>query len=471
MDRGQIPGFYYDEEKKKYFKVQANHLVPNGAKYSKGSIKQEQRQVKKRKSEEKKQARLHKQAVQRSSVLRNPILGSAGLGREHGGGPRITTSSLIAKDTALVSQWQPQRVQVNFPGERKYSDMHLTHARYLSATQQIITAQTDSFLDVSALHVSPWDWNALAHDKSFDMQADHGIAWFNGGSISSVSTSTYGNVARVLVCTYQSVGNVHMSPITSPSDTESINPVGIRLTIRPPPKSVFSQGRWPINSCINHRTGITAILAQFGISLLDAHANYLNKLVTEGDQDMGIQAVDWLDANTIAYPCDHVGDQEKRTDHDVMLWDTRTTGGTSTRFSLRERITGILNPSSEHPGNQLLVSTNHAINLLDTRMPKAGSAPILSFSHIHGGPKLQFAANGQSLVAVADRDDGVQVYSLRSGTRVATLGTPKQQRDPVRRRYLRNLAWYEDGASLQAEVENDVLRWTWSGSDDDNAYP
>lgn len=52
MNRGNIPGFYYDEEKNKYFKITADHLVPDkNVKYSHGSADLQQRQVKKRKIE------------------------------------------------------------------------------------------------------------------------------------------------------------------------------------------------------------------------------------------------------------------------------------------------------------------------------------------------------------------------------------------------------------------------------------
>lgn len=36
-----IPGFYFDETKKKYFKVQANHAAPEGSKYSRVSLQKE----------------------------------------------------------------------------------------------------------------------------------------------------------------------------------------------------------------------------------------------------------------------------------------------------------------------------------------------------------------------------------------------------------------------------------------------
>ena len=41
-----IPGFYYDVEKKKYFKMQPNHIAPQGSKYSKESVQREAENLK-----------------------------------------------------------------------------------------------------------------------------------------------------------------------------------------------------------------------------------------------------------------------------------------------------------------------------------------------------------------------------------------------------------------------------------------
>jgi hypothetical protein len=35
----EIPGFYYDPDKKKYFKIQASHKAAPGAQYSKDAVK------------------------------------------------------------------------------------------------------------------------------------------------------------------------------------------------------------------------------------------------------------------------------------------------------------------------------------------------------------------------------------------------------------------------------------------------
>lgn len=39
----QLPGFYFDENKRKYFKILPNHQAPQGAKYSKEAIKKASR--------------------------------------------------------------------------------------------------------------------------------------------------------------------------------------------------------------------------------------------------------------------------------------------------------------------------------------------------------------------------------------------------------------------------------------------
>ena len=77
-----IPGFFYDSEKKKYFKIQANHLASPGSSYTKDAIQQisqEQRERKRIKIFEEKK---FKQQIGRSKILTSPLLGEVGLGRE-----------------------------------------------------------------------------------------------------------------------------------------------------------------------------------------------------------------------------------------------------------------------------------------------------------------------------------------------------------------------------------------------------
>ena len=69
-----LPGYYFDAAKNRYFKVQANHVAPSGAPYSRQAIKAE-KLIQKTKQQEA-ASRLSKDAstVKRSNLLRHPLL-------------------------------------------------------------------------------------------------------------------------------------------------------------------------------------------------------------------------------------------------------------------------------------------------------------------------------------------------------------------------------------------------------------
>lgn len=70
----EIPGYWYDASSNRYFKIQANHIAPSGANYSRQAVNAEKVIQKSQRRE--KQSRLSKQAatVSRSSLLQNPLL-------------------------------------------------------------------------------------------------------------------------------------------------------------------------------------------------------------------------------------------------------------------------------------------------------------------------------------------------------------------------------------------------------------
>jgi WD40 repeat protein len=164
------------------------------------------------------------------------------------------------------------------------------------------------------------------------------------------------------------------------------------------------------------------------------------------------------------------------SNHDIKLWDVRTAKGVVSRFKVPNRITGLLNPSNapntSKDGRQLLASTNYRINLYDTRMPHTihkDDLPLLSFSHIHQGPELDFTTDGRNLIAAVDRDNVVQVFSIRSGRRVDSLSAPRPKSCTPHHHMVKKLQWYDDpkvGSALQACVGNDVVRWSWGGGMD-----
>ena len=80
-----LPGFHYDAEKKKYFKIQPNHVAAHGSaarKYSKATLKKEAEErceSKRRKQLEQRQSEMR---LRRSKVLESPLGGGWGLMRE-----------------------------------------------------------------------------------------------------------------------------------------------------------------------------------------------------------------------------------------------------------------------------------------------------------------------------------------------------------------------------------------------------
>lgn len=81
-----LPGFYYDAEKKKYFRIQPNHVAAHASarKYSQAALRkeaEEQREQKRRKLFEQREKKMR---LQRSRVLASPLGGGCGVARELG---------------------------------------------------------------------------------------------------------------------------------------------------------------------------------------------------------------------------------------------------------------------------------------------------------------------------------------------------------------------------------------------------
>lgn len=452
MNRGAIPGFYFDEEKKKYFKIQANHLVPQGAKYSKGKVQQENRKSKKRKLEDRKQAIRHQHTVKRNPILHNPIVGGIGLSREHG--TYSTSESLGQSDAAFVSQLRPRRAKVNFT-DATYRGWPVSYARYLPSTQQMVTGSVDPNGARDVLHISKWNWNRSEHNIFSGSEA-----MVFHPTITSLSTAIHNDVPMVVfISTRNNVSELFMCSVPTTGSISS--PVFFRSSVG------------LLASSINHTTHTTAVLSASTVFVVDTGASIVNRLPPADEKEYG-PSIDWLSPSTVAYCCNSTNTDGNR----VMLWDTRTKNGTSARFSVRSKITGVFNPSPANcnSAGQLLVSSNHRINLFDTRMPHSVTKrdnPLLSFPHVHQGPQLDFTTNERGLIAAVDRDNVVQIYSTRSGRCMGSLAASDLGMRRSESRMMKQLQWYEDeraGSALQACLGSGIIRWTWSGGMGDEEW-
>lgn len=99
-----LPGFHYDAEKKKYFKIQPNHVAAYGSaarKYSEATLKKEAEErceSKRRKLLEQRQSEMR---LRRSKVLESPLGGGWGLKRELG----VVTTFHESSSRMMMRAW------------------------------------------------------------------------------------------------------------------------------------------------------------------------------------------------------------------------------------------------------------------------------------------------------------------------------------------------------------------------------
>ncbi|KAK5172670.1 uncharacterized protein LTR77_002790 [Saxophila tyrrhenica] len=495
MYRGQLPGFYFDEVRGKYFKIQANHVVPETTKYSRGHVAQEERISKKRKLEKEEHNKNLRQTVRRNAVLQHPVLGGIGLHREHG-----TTSlgpNLDASDRALVAGWRPQKVMLT---DRIVSDLEgderLCAAHYLPTTGHMMLGIREADAKRSVLRMIQWDWDYLS-DESNRLPPAEGRFKAFGSVIKDVATTMQGDSPRMLVSGGDwNAGVLYMSSIGvdgADHATTAVAEVQMEGTGTAVPE--FSTFHHTTGTVCNHAfrkshlylltNSQAATLSRERLNIFDSALHQINTLTTstasrravresyEGGPEFG-PGITFLDPNTVAFNYNG-GHGEESTTHKVMLWDWRMPTGTSARFRSSKRTTGLLNPNGAQEGSQLLVSTNHDIKLFDTRMPHSYSRPdqtLMTIRHVHEGPVQNQATNGRGLLAAMDRDEEMQIYSLRTGRKIRSLEIPKALKGFKVRKLFRDVMWYDDekaGSCLQLFGPAGVVRWSYGGPRNENA--
>ena len=75
MPPNELPGYYYDELRRKYFKIQENHLAPPGSNYSRTAINKGTEFALARGREQDRRELERDQTIQRSKLLQRSLLG------------------------------------------------------------------------------------------------------------------------------------------------------------------------------------------------------------------------------------------------------------------------------------------------------------------------------------------------------------------------------------------------------------
>ncbi|KAK3660864.1 hypothetical protein LTR56_000622 [Elasticomyces elasticus] len=420
---GTLPGFYYDSEKKKYFKITANHAAPPEAKHSASNVRREARETKKRKLDDRKRQKAAKQTVQRSRISRNALCYSS-LSRELG-----QVSALGEREVAVLANLRPERITV----PQHYGEtVSVLDIQSLSNGRVGMAVSRGGRAGCSVL-TTDWPigeggWPQPTISFVSDLVSLHMI------SENSDSLPAYAVVTQEP----KGPGNLFIS--TLPSAHPDISRSNL-FTLGQADSSLWSSSL----SSSRERLAISGTADVFLADLTVGDVISRLPLARES------RDIAWLDATTIAY--------DDGSNGGVGLWDVRSQGrATRWKRAKKSAVTGLLSPNRH--GVQVVVGGNTGIDVYDTRH---GKSPLFSFDHTHQGPQQRWTINNDlGVITAVDRENDIQSYGLRSGKALGRLTRPQGNGKGM----WRALGWLEGETVLQACRGDEVVRWRWGGGDD-----
>ncbi|ORY02179.1 hypothetical protein BCR34DRAFT_667752 [Clohesyomyces aquaticus] len=448
MNGREIPGYYYDEEKKKYFKIEAAHLAPT-SKYNADNI----RKLTKDKKTEAQKSKRHQQIVKETVRASYKCLTSfeiSSLQREIGHHARTSFS-----------------VQNHWPGAIASG---LKTGIAIAETQPLYWDRDPSsgtlYLGYNDGSVRSLDRDTSTHHSLSNSQPSK-LRCYNAMKFSSpinkltseISSVHYLPLSRTLLVT--SLGGerpaaIHLSNpcIDPPGVAEQFTPRGIATiwTSSPRPHSLSES---PINpsSIPAAALEIVAVAAQTTLMVLT-----LNEAGSWGSEtalklDTDILALEWLSPTSISLGC---------RNGSIYLYDTRSRGSTL----ILTHPTPITQIRRADDFTRLVCSgLSHTLFLYDFRMPQqktsnrtlkrkrhrqrkdpddksfpSPSIPLLTFPYSNRASMnlgLDVHA-GVGLVAGMDEEERIVIWSLRSGQELRRFGC-ELKRGRIRGRCVRIL--------------------------------
>lgn len=291
---GELPGFYWDSEKQKYFNIQSSHAAPVNAKHTRENVMREARNKHEQKRQKLEQDERYKQTVRPARSLQSSLAGF-GLQREMGylsPGPRAAL-----QNATLVSGLEPRY-----------------HASDVIKGEPWLTAITDTFCGISTM--SHPDGAVVMRDSTryprlflpispcIDVRDDLVLVWWS--DVDSLQL-------------YWGPFRDDISSIVATSEIRSV---------------------W------NHAFGSNGNLAFVGIGVvaLSAQGDTLGlKHFSDNEESF---AASWQQPGVLAFGYSNESRKPSKTRHAVKLWDTRVfssddTLDTSSRIKLPMRATGL----------------------------------------------------------------------------------------------------------------------------------
>ncbi|TID20280.1 wd40 repeat-like-containing domain [Venturia nashicola] len=513
MNRGNIPGYYFDEEKKKYFKITKTQYAPEGAKYSFDNYKKEieiknwawQRYVwltasLKRKRDEIEKSRRKRQLIARPLLLRNPL--ATGLGSRSETGLKCSSEMLDLRSQAFV-QGLEKRVLIdlsNLEGQvgriTGPSIPHIKGFEYDSATQGIMMG-TQSHGNSRSVHlltsILPSEDSSKKRPKYSYKNLRHVMAF--DSEISSLSLTGQRN----LITTTQGSTRdpeIHIAALLSPDLADRTRPIDGYSSVRLRTKqatTTWCSTSFPTSPALNPET--VAIGTDQGILCIDLrHSEWKFREIYQCNSD--VLALSWLSPTTVTGGLRTGG---------VVMYDIRARGGIQ-RFT---HPSAVINIKSIDEGQRIVVAgMANEMCMYDLRMLKEENRTIrvgeghwaLNDEDGRGGgniggdltwrkpfmkkvkcpkPVVNFKYNNTvyplgmdiharlGIVAAGEEDGNIGIWSLRSGERMRKLWTDKPpggtRNVAEPKDFVKCLKFVEDDGPprLMASAGQKMIEWAW----------
>ncbi|KAJ5167724.1 uncharacterized protein N7482_003318 [Penicillium canariense] len=416
-----IPGFYYDPEKKKYFKIQANHVAPAGAQYSQESVKRKRNEQEKEEKRAHVSRRVARETVRKPSFLHHPLVGADREIRA-----RASTLATLRDEQAgiYVSQLRRRKLHQFEPWPDDYSMRHVLRNPRSGAL--ITTGHRGDESSVS-ICFPDFDEEKWTYNRTMER-----VLFKESYRLSSISLSHTG----YLLATMDSGpgGDSFLAPRMLPDPDEGgdyrwpayfAHPIRIRTT----------PSLWCSAACPTGDKALFAIGTSDGLHTLEGFGSHwtLSQKPFPNERSNGtqgfrrhgnsshasIRAVEWLSSDVI------VSGLRNST---VFLYDVRT-GDSSLRLQHSQSVTKIRKVDPY----RVVVSGPNSLEMYDIRFAANGlqhKPKPLARSHVSSHPYLSFpdfapdaipdfdVSAELGLLASASDDRTVQFFSLNTGNPV-----------------------------------------------------
>ncbi|KGO75103.1 hypothetical protein PITC_069730 [Penicillium italicum] len=434
----EIPGFYYDPEKKKYFKIQANHAAPPNAQYSQQSVKRKRSELTISENKTRFRQRESKETIRKAASLRHPLVN---LQREIGAVESSTRARQEQQARIQASQLYRGELHRFEPWPNAYSIRHVLRNPRSGTLIASSARGYESSVSVCFPDIDESQWS---YDHTMERVLFRKPYW-----LGSMSLSHTGYLLATMNEGPQ--GDCFLSAHLLPEPDEGGN------------------YRWPTSSAhfaIGTSEGLHTLegaSSHWSLSKKPFKGNTVstnNRRRTERSQSRNsVHAVEWLSPDVIA-----AGQKNSK----IFLHDLRS-GGSATRLQHNDAVME-MKQMDEH---RLVAAGPSSLRLYDLRFaPNAlkhhdSSKPYLTFPEFSSLPFPTFDLSTElGLLASPSQDCKIQLFSLQTGLQVSSPLTGHHYSSPpscVRFEYGNDTPEWRGphGPSLLVGTDDLVEQWTW----------